>query len=141
MANTEVLGKKAFVSQPVERVFNAFSDLSNFVKNLPEEHREKVEATTDTLVVKANGMELGIQAVERVPYSMHRFEQYGTPLFPFTIWIHIGEEEGGASTMQLELHAELNIMLKMMLGSKLKDGIDKLTDQLAAGLSGQVPPQ
>ena len=139
MANTEVLGKKAQVSQPAERVFTAFTDLSNFVKNLPDEHREKVEATPDTLVVKANGMELGIQAVERVPYSLIRFEQYGTALFPFTIWIHIGEEEGGASSLQLQLQAELNMMLKMMIGPKLQEGIDKVTDQFAAGLNGQLP--
>ena len=139
MANTEVLGKKAQVSQPAERVFTAFADLTNFVKNLPDEHREKMEATPDTLVVKTNGMELGIQAVERVPNSLIRFEQYGTVLFPFTVWIHIGEEEGGTSTLQLQLEAELNMMLKMMIGAKLQEGIDKITDQFAAGLNGQLP--
>jgi len=142
MANTEVMGKKAQVSQPAERVFTAFTDLSNFVKNLPDEHREKVEATPDTIVVKANGMEIGIQAVERVPHSLIRFEQYGsTILFPFTVCIHIGEEEGGTSTLQLQLQAELNMMLKMMIGAKLQEGIDKITDQFAAGLNGQIPPQ
>ena len=142
MANTEILGKKAQVSQPAERVFTAFSDLSNFVKNLPEEHRDKVCADTDTLVVRAQGMELGIRIVERTPFTTLRFEQHGVQtLFPFTFWIHIGAEGENSSTLQLELHAELNMMMKMMLGAKLQEGMDKLTEQFAAGLNGQIPPQ
>ena len=140
MSKTEVLGKQVIVNQPAERIFSAFTDLSNFVKNLPDEHRDKVRADTDTIVVQAQGFELGVQIVERTPFTTLRFEQYGAQiLFPFTFWVHIGEVQAGGSTMQLELHAELNMMMKMMLGPKLQDGIDKLTDQFAAAFSGQVP--
>ena len=140
MSKTEVLGKKVQVNQPAERVFTAFSDLSNFTKNLPEEHRDKVSANVDTLVVKAQGFELGIRVVERTPNSLVRFEHYGAQtLFPFTIWIHIGEVGIGASTLQIELQAELNMMMKMMLGSKLQEGVDKITEQMAAGMNGQMP--
>ena len=139
MSKTEVLGKKVQVNQPTERVFAAFSDLSNFSKNLPEEHRDKVRADADTLVVQAQGLELGVRVMERIPCTQVRFEQYGAQtLFPFTFWVHIGSTEEGVSTLQLELHAELNMMMKMMLGSKLQEGIDKLTEQFAAGLNGQA---
>jgi hypothetical protein len=33
--------------------------------------------------------------------------------------------------MRLTLKADLNPMIKMMVGSKLKDGIDKFADMLA----------
>ena len=139
MSNTEVKGQKVQVNQPAEKVFAAFSDLSNFSKNLPEEHRDKVTATPDTLVIQAQGVELGIQAAERVPCSLLRFEPYGSQkLFPFTFWMYIESIDQGHATIQLELHAELNMMMKMMLGSKLKEGIDKLTEQFAAGLDGQI---
>jgi len=142
MSNTEVKGRKVHINQPAERVFTAFSDLSNFVKNLPEEHRDKVRADTDTLTVQAQGLELGIRIVERTPFTTLRFEQHGAQtLFPFTFWIHVGGEGENSSTLQLELHAELNMMMKMMLGSKLQEGMDKLTEQFAAGLNGQTPPQ
>ena len=140
MSKTEILGKLAQVSQPAERIFAAFSDLSNFVKNLPEEHRNQVQADADTIVVQAQGLQLGVKIVERTPNSTLRFEQYGAQiLFPFTFWIHIGEVGENASTLQLELHAELNMMMKMMLGPKLQEGIDKLTDQFAATLNGRAP--
>ena len=139
MSNTKVLGKKVPVNQPAERIFAAFSDLSNFTKNLPEEHRDKVRADTDTLIIQAQGFELGIQVAERTPCSVVRFEPFGAQtLFPFTIWIRIGEEGAGGSSLQIELHAELNMMMKMMLGAKLQEGIDKITDQLAAGFNGQT---
>jgi carbon monoxide dehydrogenase subunit G len=139
MSNTEVKGKKVQVNQPAEKVFAAFSDLSRLTHNLPEEHRDKVTATPDTLVIQAQGMELGIQAAERVPYSLLRFEPYGSQkLFPFTFWVYVESIDEGNAHLQLELHAELSMMIKMMVGSKLQDGIDKLTEQFAAGLNGQT---
>ena len=139
MSKTEVLGKKVQVNQPAERVFAAFSDLSNFTKNLPAEHLDKVRADSDTLVVQVQGFEIGIRVAERTPCSIVRFEHYGAQtLFPFTLWIHIGEAEADA-TLQIKLHAELNMMIKMALGSKLQEGVDKITDQLAAAMNGQMP--
>ena len=127
------------VNQPAERVFAAFSDLSKLTEKVPEEHRDKVRADADTLIVQAQGFELGIRVVERTPCHQVRFENYGAQtLFPFTIWIHIGDAGTDASTLQIELHAELNMMMKMMLGPKLQEGIDKFTEQLAAGMSGRT---
>jgi len=137
MSKTVITGKKVQVQQPAERVFAAFSDLSKFTEKLPAEHRDKVRADTDTLVVQAQGIEVGIRTAERIPFSCVRFEHYGAQtLFPFTIWIHIGETGSKTSTLQIELHAELNMMMKMMLGSKLQEGVDQITDQLAAGING-----
>ena len=139
MSKTEVLGKMVQVNQPAERVFAAFSDLSKFTEKLPEEHRDKVRADVDTLVVMVQGIELGIRVVERTPCTGVRFEHYGAQtLFPFTIWIHIGEVGANASTLQIELHAELNMMMKMMLGPKLQEGVDQITDQLAAGINARA---
>jgi carbon monoxide dehydrogenase subunit G len=139
MSKTEVLGKKAQVNQPAERVFAAFSDLSKFTEKLPSEHRDKVRADSDTLVVQAQGLEFGIRVAERTPCSCVRFEHWGAQtLFPFTIWIHIGDAGADASTLQIELQAELNMMMKMMLGTKLQEGVDQITEQLAAGINGQT---
>ena len=138
MSKTEIIGPVAELNQTAENVFAAFSDVSNFTKNLPEDKRDQVIATPDTLTIMAQGMQLGIRVVERIPYKEIRFEQYGaTPLFPFTLWIRLEDLEGGRSSLQLEFHAELNMLLKMMLEPKLKDGIIKITEQIAAGINQQ----
>ena len=40
---------------------------------------------------------------------------------------------------QLVLEAELNFMMKTLLGSKLKDGLDKVVDGLVAMSEGRMP--
>ena len=140
MSKTEILGPVAELNQPADKVFAAFSDLSNFTKNLPEDKRDQITATPDTLTATAQGMQLGIRVVERVPCEMIRFEQHGaTPLFPFTLWIYLKDLPDGHSSLQLEFHAELNMLFKMMLEPKLKDGIAKITEQIAAGINQQLP--
>ena len=139
MSKTEILGPVAEVNQAAEKVFASFSDLSNFTKNLPEDKRDQVTATPDTLVAAVQGFQLGIRVAERLPFETIRLEQYGaTPLFPFTIWIHLKDLSDGRSSLQLEFHAELNMMFKMMLEPKLKEGIVKITEQIAAGINNQA---
>ena len=140
MSKTEILGPVAELNQPAEKVFASFSDLSNFTKSLPEDKRDQVTATPDTLVATVQGLQLGIRVVERTPFEVIRLEQYGaTPLFPFTIWIRLKDLADGKSSLQLEFHAELNLMFKMMLEPKLKEGIVKITEQIAAGINREVP--
>ena len=40
---------------------------------------------------------------------------------------------------QIILEAELNFMMKTILGGKLKDGLDKMVDALVAMSEGRVP--
>jgi len=137
MSKTEIIGKKVPVNQPAERLFSVLSDLSNLIDKLPEDQRDKVRGDSDTLIVQAQGMEVGIRVAERVPYSCVRYEPFGgQTLIPFIIWMHIGAGEAGASTLQIELHAELNMMMKMMIGPKLEEGVDMITERLAAGMNG-----
>ena len=137
MSKTEIIGKKVPVNQPAERIFAVLSDLSNLIDKLPDDQRDKVRGDSDTLIVQGQGMELGIRVAERTPYSCVRYEPFGTQtIIPFTIWMHIGAGEAGASTLQIELHAELNMMMKMMLGSKLEDGVNMITQRLADGMNG-----
>ena len=139
MSKTEITGKRVVVNQPSERVFASLSNLSNLMDKLPEEHRDKVRGDNDTLIIQMQGMELGIRVAERTPYSCVRYEPFGAQtLIPFTVWMHIGEGEAGASTLQIELHAELNMMMKMMIGPKLEEGVDMITEKLAEGMNGEV---
>ena len=139
MSKTEITGKRVVVNQPAEKVFAVLSDLSNLINRLPEEQRDKVRGDSDTLIVQAQGMELGFRVAERTPYSCVRYEPFGAQIMiPFTVWMHIGEGEAGTSTLQIELQAELNMMMKMMLGSKLEEGVDMITEKLAEGMNGEV---
>ena len=47
------------------------------------------------------------------------------------MWIQVLPSEGVGTKMRLTLKADLNAMIKMMVGSKLESGVDKLADMLA----------
>ena len=47
----------------------AFTDMRNFRQMLPEDKRDSVNATFDTIEATVNGFKIGVKVVERVPYS------------------------------------------------------------------------
>ncbi len=49
----------------------------------------------------------------------------------FTIWIQLIPNGDDKCYMRLTLHAELNMMMKMMVGKKLEEGINKVADGLS----------
>ncbi len=47
--------------------------------------------------------------------------------------------EPDKTDFSIELSADLNLMMKMMLGSKLQEGLDRMVDGLAAVSEGRMP--
>ena len=58
----------------------------------------------------------------------------GIPL-EFAFWIQLKEVAPNDTRVRMVLHAELNMMLKMMLGNKIQKGLDDAVTQLAASLN------
>ncbi|MDD6027496.1 MAG: SRPBCC family protein, partial [Bacteroidales bacterium] len=48
-----------------------------------------------------------------------------------TLWIQMLPVSAGGAKIRCTLKAELNMMLKMMIGKKLEKGIDNFADMLA----------
>ncbi|HOO42975.1 MAG TPA: SRPBCC family protein [Bacteroidales bacterium] len=134
MGNTHVTGDVRHVNKPAETVFDLFSDFSKFADRLPEDKKEKVTITEDTILANAQGMQMGVKVTKREAPILIVMEQYGNVPFTFNLNLHINPLEEGCE-LQLELDAELSMMIKMMLGGKLKDFINQFTTQLADGLN------
>ena len=63
----------------------------------------------------------------------------GSP-FDFTFWIQLQEVAPGDTRFRLVLAANLNMMMKMMVGGKIKGGLDQVVDQITATFgAGQFP--
>ncbi|MFY9115607.1 MAG: SRPBCC family protein [Bacteroidales bacterium] len=134
MSNTRVTGDPCFINKPAHAVFELFSDFSRLAEQLPEEHKNKVTLTEDTLLAEAQGMQLGVKVTERQEPSLVVMEQYGNVPFSFRLQVHIRPKEEGCE-LQLDLDAQLNMMMKMMLGGKLKEFVNQFTSKLAEGLN------
>jgi hypothetical protein len=63
----------------------------------------------------------------------------GAP-FKFMVSLHFDEaEEPGKTDFHIDLLADLNLMMKMMLGGKIKDALDKIVDGLVNASNGIFP--
>jgi carbon monoxide dehydrogenase subunit G len=61
----------------------------------------------------------------------------GVPV-DFSFWIQLHEVSEMDTRIRLVLHAELNMMMRMMIGSKIQGGLDKAVEGLAMAFN-QMP--
>lgn len=137
MSTTDIQGRVVRIPRPAEFLYAVFTDLNNFTKNLPGDMIDKsqVTSTEDTLVAKVQGFELGLQIGDRTPFSRIKYRQYGNSPFPFEFTVNLTAIDPGHTDFQLGLSTELPAMFKMMLGSKLQEVIDKVTDQIESAFN------
>lgn len=137
---TEIKSKHATVSKPPYQLYMAFVDMRNFVQFLPEDKKKDVTADYDSIKATVQGFPVGIRISDRIPYSRIDFEDDGAP-FKFSISMHF--DAAGSDPYKTDFHievsAELNFMMKMMLGSKLQQGLDRIVTSLAEASEGKMP--
>lgn len=140
MMATEIKSKHATVSRPPYQLYMAFVDMRNFVQFLPEDKKKDVTADYDSIKATVQGFPVCVRVSERVPYSRIEFSDDGAP-FKFTVVMNFDPAGGDPykTDFHIEVSADLNFMMKMMLGSRLKDALDKMVDALAAMSEGKMP--
>ena len=135
----EIKSKRAVVSKAPYELYMAFADMRNFVQFIPEDKRGDVTADYDTIHASVQGFPIGVKVVQRTPYSKIEFADDGAP-FQFRLVMHFDASVDPYKTdFQILLDADLNFMMKTLLGGKLKDALDKVVDGLVAVSEGRMP--
>ena len=135
----EIKSKRAVVSKAPHELYMAFVDMRNFVQFLPEEKRQGVTADYDSIHAEVQGFNIGVKVCDRVPYSKIEYVDDGAP-FHFNVRLIFDAAADPYKTdFQIVLDADLNFMMKTLLGSKLKEGLDKVVDGLVAMSEGRMP--
>ena len=126
--------KQVLISKPASIIYNTLSSFSNFTPIL----KDKVEewsATEDSCSFKIKGFTVNLRIIEREENKTVKVTgEDGSP-FDFTFWMQLVELSQNETKMRLVLHVELNMMMKMMVGGKLKDGINQMVDQIATSFN------
>lgn len=131
--------KHGIVSRPPYELYISFADMRNFLNMLPEDKRQGVTADFDTIETTVQGFHVGVKVRSRVPYSLIELEDHDAP-FHFRVSLHFdAAEHPGKTDFHLEVQAELNLMLKMLLGSKIQGALDKIVDSLVDISEGRMP--
>lgn len=135
----EINSKHGVVSKAPYELYMVFADMRNFVQFLPEDKKEGVTAEYDTLNASVQGFNIGVKVVERTPYSVIGYADDGAP-FKFGLTLHFDPVSDPYKTdFHVHLSADLNFMMKTLLGSKLQEGIDRVVDALVAMSAGKMP--
>lgn len=133
--------KKVFAK--AEDIYKLVSDLNNIAKmknmipvGMKEQFGDKLkvletmECDTDSVYFEAPMVgRMGIVVVEREENKVVKFGGNPAPC-EFNFWIQMKQTSETESAIKLTLKADLPFMIKMMAGSKIKDGIEKLADML-----------
>jgi carbon monoxide dehydrogenase subunit G len=127
--------------QVVFTYLSNFENLSAYLNSgLIEKITEKVpqikitdfESDQDSCKFNITGLGVAeIKIVNREPFKSIKVESSGGLPLSFTFWIQLLPIDEYNTKMRLTLHAEMSMMIKMMAGSKLEEGIDQLADTLS----------
>ena len=110
------------IRKPEALIYTILSDFNNFSPALEGKVEDwKVEG--DSCSFKVKGITAGMKIVDRIPSNTIKIEGDQTSPMPFTFWIQLKQ----VSTDD----TKLNMMMKMMLGKKLQEGINKMADSIA----------
>ena len=135
----EIKSKRGIVSKAPYELYMTFVDMRNFVQFLPEDKKAGVTADYDSIHADVQGFNIGVKVASRTPYSLISFEDDGAP-FHFNVKLHFDPASDPYKTdFHIEMDADLNFMMKMVLGSKLQQGLDKVVDALVDMSEGRMP--
>ncbi len=124
--------KHGTVGQSPMVLYMAFTDLRNFNRAIPQDASVSLSADYDRITVTAQGMSLSAKIVSRQPYSLIELENDGGPL-AFSGKLHFDDGGAGKTDFWIEVSAEIPAMLKVMVGGKIKQALDKAVDSIVQG--------
>jgi carbon monoxide dehydrogenase subunit G len=122
-------------------IFSLFSDLSLLVQNVPEEYGGRIQADKDSVHIEYKGIKFGVVVDRREPFSLVVLKDDGQSFLPFTISFFMDPVGIDSTLFHIELTAELNFMMKMMIGNKLQEMVDSITDQIEKAINSLAAGQ
>lgn len=131
------------IEQNQEIVYNYlsnFENLSTYVnegllqkmnESVPQIQVSDFESDADSCRFKISGMgQAEIRIIEREPQKTIKISSSGSLPIGITFWIQLLPVTAYQSKIKLTLHAEMSMMIKMMVNKKLEEGINQLADML-----------
>ena len=131
--------KQQQILKPASRIFPFISRFDMLTPAL-EGKVDEWSATEDTCSFKVKGFKVALRIVERIENKHVKItadEENGVTV-DFAFWLQLHEVSDTDTRIRMVLHAELNMMMRMMIGSKIQGGLDKAVEGLAMAFN-QMP--
>ena len=127
--------KQQQIHHPAALIFPIISRMV-FLTPAMKDKVEEWEATPDSCSFKVKGMKICLRIAECVENKHVKIvaAEGGIPI-DFAFWIQLHQVDEHDTRVRMVLHAELNMMMRMMIGSKLQSGLDQAVEGLATALN------
>jgi carbon monoxide dehydrogenase subunit G len=144
MSINKYVSETKFIDHNQQIVFDYLSNFENLssylntgliekiTRQVPQIRITDFESDRDSCKFNITGIGLAkIDIVKREPYKTIKVESSGSLPLSLTFWIQLLPVTPFQTKMRLTLHAGLSMMIKMMVGEKLHEGINQLADTLS----------
>lgn len=124
----EYTSKQIQILRPAEQIYQLISRFDNLTPVL-QGRVDDWQATEDRCSFKAKGFAVTLIMAERVEPKHVKITGEGVPM-DFAFWVQLHKVSDADTRLRLVLHTELNMMMKMLIGSKLQGALDQIADGL-----------
>ena len=127
----EYTSKQQQIRRPAQQIYAVASRFDNLTPAVADKV-EEWQASEDTCSFKAKGFTVKLRMAEREEPKLIKIvgDDGGVPM-DFAFWLQLKEVAPNDTRMRLVLHIELNMMMRMMIGSKLQEAVDKIAEAIA----------
>ncbi len=132
----EYISKQHQILRPADQIYMMISRFDYLTPAL-QDKVEEWQADEDHCSFKAKGFNVKLKIDEKIaPKHVKIVGNGGIPM-DFAFWIQLHAVSECDTRMRLVLHAELNMMMKMMIGSKIQGALDQIAEGMANAMNGQ----
>lgn len=134
MAETKYESAVKSVPASAAQIYNVLGNLENLnrVRDLiPQDKVQELEITSDYIRMKVDGLgqKIVIRIVDRIENDTLKFGLDNVPM-QANFWIQMKQVNPTDTRIRLTIKADIPVMFKMMIGSKIQKGLDDAAQML-----------
>lgn len=124
--------KQQQILLPAEAVYAVISRFDNLTPAV-QDKVEEWTADENHCSFKAKGFTVKLQIIDKEAPKFVKItgDEGGIPV-DFNFWIQLHQVSERDTRIRLVVHAELNMMMRMMIGGKIKTALDQIVEAIAA---------
>lgn len=118
-----------------EQIYRVLSNMQNLERvrdMIPKDKVQEMDIEPDRVRIKVDGLAqiITIAIVDRIENDTIKFGAEGVPM-DANFWIQLKQLSPVDTRIKLTVKADIPMMFKLMIGSKLQDGLNQAADMLA----------
>jgi len=135
MSESKYESKICAVNADAHSIYAVLGNLENLnrVRDLiPQDKVSEMEVSADMVRMKVDGLgqKICIRIVDRIEDDTLKFGAENIPM-DMNFWIQLKQVAPRDTRIKLTLHAEIPMMFRMMIGSKIQKGLDDAAQMLS----------